>query len=116
MSSQSSNFENPNNANNFDVRCGELITVKVNKNVWEMMYCEQYGIDDLCYPSYKPQCPDSEERIWGIINQRVAPLFEKCDWADKCERDQEILDTIHEVLDEYNVEHITYGSQSSDDE
>lgn len=97
MNTQSTKF---NSNNNMDIRCGELMVVRINKNYWTQCWYDSYADRDgdetkvICDINYNG---DMEEKLWDIINDRVVFLYEKNITRD--ERHFEILYVVDEELE-----------------
>jgi len=108
MTTQSTNFNKPESHNNFDVRCGETITMRLNVNHWEMSYCEYTEIDEIEYLG-------KGETVWDEINKRAALLYEKL-WQTKWERTEAVIAEMEIVFDLYDVCEVKFENEESSSE
>jgi len=101
------------NANNLDIRCGEILTIRLNCNQYESMYIDvnqdqdeyQGQLESIEYKDDK-----QKEAVWYEINQSASHIFEKL-WSSKWERDQEILYRMEEIFNDYKVEFNYYKDE-----
>tara|TARA_R110002153_G_scaffold23570_2_gene76216 strand:+ start:6908 stop:7348 length:441 start_codon:yes stop_codon:yes gene_type:complete len=106
-----SNTKQTTNYNNNDLRCGELLTVRLNCSHYETLYIEKHEEDDegqMTGINYKDDA--HAEAIWSEINTRATYLYEKV-WSETWERTEEILYAMEEIFNDYNVEFDYYDSE-----
>ena len=111
-----SNTNQSTNYNNNDLRCGELLTVRLNCSHYETLYIEKHEEDDegqMTGINYKDDA--QTEAIWSEINTRATYLYEKV-WSETWERTEAILDAMEEIFNDYNVEFDYYPKEEESEE
>ena len=74
----------------------QILSIKLNTNVWEEKYLDHYNGTDINYDN------GGEEIIWREINERALPYFEES-WKNSEERDISILEEMESVFDKWVV-------------
>ena len=108
-------FNQSKNYNNKDLRCGELLTIRLNCSHYETLYIEKHEQDEesqMTGINYKDDA--HAEAIWSEINTRATYLYEKV-WSKTWERTEEILYVMEEIFNYYNVE-FDYSNEDSEEE